>query len=144
MDSNDNALERNALLLFTEAVERDPEDRDAWLKARCVDDIALLTRVRRLIAADAASVTALESRLATLVAGGGALGPPVLPPSQIGVYELAELIGIGGMGSVYRARRNDGLFEQAVAIKFIRPRSGKLLRPPRSLRRIWDCCPRTV
>ena len=49
--------------------------------------------------------------------------PPV-PPSQVGVYRLEELIGAGGMGSVYRARRNDGLFDQTVAIKFIRQLDG--------------------
>jgi eukaryotic-like serine/threonine-protein kinase len=122
-------LERDALLLFSEAIERDLSGRDAWLKARCGDDSALLTRVRRLMAADAASNTALASRLTTQVLGGGS-SAAVLPPSQVGVYQLAELIGVGGMGSVYRARRNDGLFEQAVAIKFIRPRSGTMLLGP--------------
>ena len=128
--SDNRQLERNALLLFSEAVERDPDGLDAWIKARCIGDDVLLTRVRKLIAADAASETVLDSGLSTLVGAVAALHPPLLPPSQIGVYQLAELIGVGGMGSVYRARRNDGLFEQAVAIKFIRPRSGKLLLAP--------------
>ena len=126
----DQQLERQALILFTEAIERDVDGRDSWLVSRCADDGALLTRVRKLIAADAASDTALASRLATMLAGGGALSAPVLPPAQVGVYELAELIGAGGMGSVYRARRNDGLFEQTVAIKFIRARSGRMLLAP--------------
>jgi serine/threonine-protein kinase len=43
-----------------------------------------------------------------------------LPPQQVGPYLLEELIGSGGMGAVYRASRNDGLFEQTVAIKFVR------------------------
>ena len=64
--------------------------------------------------------------LAFDAAGDEAIAGPesFVPPSQIGIYRLDELIGAGGMGSVYRARRNDGLFEQTVAIKFIRPMRG--------------------
>ena len=38
----------------------------------------------------------------------------------IGPYRLVELLGQGGMGEVYRAVRDDGEFEKAVAIKLIR------------------------
>lgn len=38
---------------------------------------------------------------------------------RIGAYELVELIGQGGMGSVFRARRVDGAFEREVAIKLL-------------------------
>ena len=38
---------------------------------------------------------------------------------RIGAYELAEAIGQGGMGSVYRAIRADDQFRQQVAIKII-------------------------
>ena len=36
-----------------------------------------------------------------------------------GVFTLTELIANGGMGSVYKANRTDGQFEQVVAIKVI-------------------------
>lgn len=39
--------------------------------------------------------------------------------TRIGVWELQELIGRGGMGEVYRARRADGLYDQVVALKLI-------------------------
>lgn len=39
---------------------------------------------------------------------------------RIGVYEIKNLLGEGGMGSVYLADRVDGEFSQQVAIKFIR------------------------
>lgn len=39
---------------------------------------------------------------------------------QIGVFELTEKIGSGGMGGVFRAARTDGQFNQEVAIKLIR------------------------
>jgi serine/threonine-protein kinase len=41
-------------------------------------------------------------------------------PAKIGVYRLVEEVGRGGMGDVWRAERDDGLFEQTVAIKLIR------------------------
>jgi len=38
----------------------------------------------------------------------------------IGPYRLEEIIGEGGMGAVYRARRTDGEFDQQVAFKFLK------------------------
>ena len=44
-----------------------------------------------------------------------------LPPgTRIGDWRLAEPVGAGGMGLVYRAERADGAFEMTVAVKFIR------------------------
>lgn len=40
--------------------------------------------------------------------------------TRIGDWRLAEPVGAGGMGLVYRAERADGAFEMNVAIKFIR------------------------
>lgn len=105
--------DRTVLDLFGEALDVDPGQRDGWLAARCGGDIALMDRVRRLIAADE-----------EVEAGGGDTGPAP-PPDRVGVYRLEALIGAGGMGSVYRARRDDGLFDQTVAIKFIRAIRGR-------------------
>lgn len=37
-----------------------------------------------------------------------------------GPYQLTELLGVGGMGDVYRAVRVDGQYEQQVALKIVR------------------------
>lgn len=42
--------------------------------------------------------------------------------SKIGPYRLVELLGYGGMGSVFLANRIDEEFEQEVAMKLVRPR----------------------
>jgi eukaryotic-like serine/threonine-protein kinase len=55
-------------------------------------------------------------------AAGGSLAG-----SRAGPWKLTEPIAEGGMGAVYRARRDDGAFEQQAAIKLIRP---ELLRAP--------------
>jgi len=39
---------------------------------------------------------------------------------RVGVYQLVEEIGQGGMGSVYRAARADGQYEKQVALKLVR------------------------
>lgn len=111
-------LELAALTLFAEALDRDEAARDAWVAAECGTNVALLERVRQLLVADASSFATLD-RNSTQDEE-----QTLLPPAQVGTYRLAELIGAGGMGSVYRAQRCDGLFEQAVAIKFIRPLQG--------------------
>ena len=38
---------------------------------------------------------------------------------RVGVYRLDRLLGRGGMGSVYLAERDDGQFEQSVAVKLL-------------------------
>ncbi|MEO8195951.1 MAG: serine/threonine-protein kinase [Thermoanaerobaculia bacterium] len=47
--------------------------------------------------------------------------PAVAAPERVGPWLLEAEIGRGGMGTVWRARRDDGAFEQTVAIKFVRP-----------------------
>jgi non-specific serine/threonine protein kinase/serine/threonine-protein kinase len=46
--------------------------------------------------------------------------PLVAPPERIGPWRIREELGRGGMGTVYRAERDDGSFAQTVAIKLIR------------------------
>ncbi len=133
-----SSIERAALLLFDRFVDAAPADPDGWIAAACPADEPLATRLRALIRADrddGASLGGLgpvepgtpaagdrpAGAPATAVTGSAWPGLPVLPPPQIGPYRLDELIGAGGMGAVYRALRNDGLFDQRVAIKFIRP-----------------------
>lgn len=50
---------------------------------------------------------------------------------RVGVFEITEKIGAGGMGSVFKARRVDGQFSQVVAIKMLQ----KGLRTEDTLRR---------
>ena len=49
----------------------------------------------------------------------GAAGSRRPPPEQVGPFRLTELLGEGGMGQVWKGVRNDGLFDQVVAVKLV-------------------------
>lgn len=137
------AQQRAALVLFEAALEQTLAQRDAWLVDACAGDVALLAQVRALLAVDSAHdgfSAELDAEFDDEFGHAPGLGDatrgavttsgphrwlPVRPPGQIGPYALDELIGSGGMGAVYSARRNDGLFDQTVAIKFVRPLRGR-------------------
>ena len=105
--------------LFEEVVERDAAERESLLAST---DEELASRVRRLLAADADAGGFLESPVVA-VAGGlfdGAADEPSLP-ERIGPYRVLSRLGRGGMGEVLLAERADGLFDQRVAIKLLRP-----------------------
>ena len=59
-------------------------------------------------------------------------------PERIGPWRIKDELGRGGMGTVYRAERDDGSFAQTVAVKLIRAElvSGELRRRFDSERRI--------
>jgi Tol biopolymer transport system component/serine/threonine protein kinase len=96
-----------------------PEERAGYLAHACDGEPELLSEVQSLIdsyeKSDMLDTPALEAGAQLLAdqIDGAALG------SRIGAYELVELIGRGGMGTVYRAVRVDD-FRQEVAIKLVR------------------------
>ena len=90
--------------------------RIASLRARRIEDTAVLAEVESLLRAASAS--------------GGFLGVPRKPPAEelipdgtlgirLGAWRITRLLGRGGMGEVYEAIRADGNFEQRVAIKLL-------------------------
>ncbi len=97
--------------LFGLALERPASERLAFLRDACGDDRALYTEIVELLRIDAE----LEAN------------PPPAPDTdgfigrRLGAYQLERLIGRGGMGRVYLARRVDGTFDRKVAIKVIAP-----------------------
>nr|HRC87614.1 hypothetical protein [Thermoanaerobaculia bacterium] len=100
--------------LFAHLLELADEERRPAFEAACGDNDALREAVAQLLRADARSACFLDvpaaPRLAALEDGtGGLFGP----------YRPIELLGEGGMGRVYLARRDDDLYQRKVAIKVL-------------------------
>ena len=110
------ALHRQALQVLEQALEQPDATRLAWLEMTCSNDEALMGAVTRMLAADAFASDILPTE------------PPepvqyaeMEPPQRIGPYRLDARLGRGGMGEVFLGIRDDGVFNQTVAIKLLRP-----------------------
>jgi len=99
--------------VFDAVVDLPAEARADALAQLCGDDRSLLDEVTELLAADEGAPGLLETP--------AALAAPTAPPQQIGPWTVLDLLGEGGMGSVYRVVRRDGSFEQTAALKLLRP-----------------------
>src|SRR5262245_15502400 len=113
--------ERWALVdrLLGAALERAPDQRGALLQEACAVDEALRHDVESLLAHHAGAGDFLESPAAEpLKAAPTAETAARLVNRQLGPYSILSLLGIGGMGQVYRAR--DTKLARDVAIKVLR------------------------
>jgi serine/threonine-protein kinase len=112
----DPEIERRALTLFEEALDWDAAERAVRLRTALTGEPELLAAVQALFEAHARAMRALPTQVPGLQHGPAGVAPPV----RIGPYRVGAMLGAGGMGQVYRGERDDGLFEQAVAIKLLR------------------------
>jgi serine/threonine protein kinase len=105
--------------IFESAMELRPAEQAALLDRECADDAALRQEVDRLLSAEgkvqqeflegppAGQAVFAMSMTSTMAAVGTRLGP----------YEIQALLGVGGMGEVYRAR--DTRLNRTVAVKML-------------------------
>ena len=103
--------------IFEDAIELPPKDRGRWLTGRCGADSQLHAEVDALIAAHERAEGVLEGNV--VAAGVRALGDS-RRGRRIGAYRVMSELGRGGMGVVYLAERDDGQYEQRVAVKLLR------------------------
>ena len=112
--------------VLADARERPARDRAEFLDRVCRHpdgraDNALRSEVEALLTA--AGTTALVSPVGALV---GLPDVEDLPPgARVGPWRLTGVLGEGGQGVVYRAVRDDGLFERTVALKRLRAGPGQ-------------------
>jgi tetratricopeptide (TPR) repeat protein/tRNA A-37 threonylcarbamoyl transferase component Bud32 len=104
--------------LYHAAVALPADERAVLLAEECADDAALQADVERMIAAhDRASEKADAAEAP--VAKGRTTSPPAPAIDRFGPYRVLREIGGGPTSTVYLASRDDGRFDQRVAIKLI-------------------------
>jgi len=107
--------------LCSAALEREPNQRVAFLLQACGGDDELRWDVESLLAQEKPADRFLESSDAEIaakqLARGLGDGGGKLIGKQLGSYQIVSLVGAGGMGEVYRAR--DTRLDRTVAIKVL-------------------------
>jgi serine/threonine-protein kinase len=113
---------RQVRAVFDRVVELGPEAREAALDEICGGDDDLRREVESLVResgeAEAEIPKVIEA--AAREASDHREQPETAPGRIIGPYRIVELLGRGGMGSVYLAEREDPSFSHRVALKVLR------------------------
>jgi serine/threonine protein kinase/tetratricopeptide (TPR) repeat protein len=105
--------------LLEEAIELDVSERSAFLDRECAGDLEIRRELDSLLSShEQAGTGFLKHPIASLK--GGVPAPKDRAGRRIGVYQIVEEIGHGGMGEVYRAVRADGQYTKQVAVKLVR------------------------
>lgn len=103
------------ILAIVEAcLDLDAAARTTLITERCGDNAGLRRRVERLLTVD----DRLQSSPLTMIGALDLTPDPV--PERIGPYRITAILGRGGMATVLRGERDDGLYSRTVAIKLIR------------------------
>jgi tetratricopeptide (TPR) repeat protein len=106
--------------LFDKASALPEHEVDAFLLAHC-EDAELRQTVRNLLAEAQATPTGFLSNLVSQEAVETLQAAQVdRIGQQIGAYRIEKILGRGGMGEVFLARRADAEFQHSVALKIVR------------------------
>jgi len=112
--------------LFHEALDKTGEERADFLEGIGARDGELKRELASLLAhhdhpVDILETPALGSGFSLDVGPLPEQGRDPLIGSRVGPYRIESFIAAGGMGSVYRAVREDDLYSRTVAVKFVQP-----------------------
>jgi serine/threonine-protein kinase len=102
--------------VFEAAVVREPSERVSFVRAMCAGDPDLQQQVEAMLAVVDRPVVCdrpLGEAIVDLLDDDG----PLVIGTQLGPYQMEALLGVGGMGEVYRAR--DTVLGRPVAIKIL-------------------------
>ena len=105
------------------ALERPPQEREAFIRDACADDAGVRDEVLSLLAHDGSADQFLEPQPAR---------QPLPQGARLGAYEIRAQIGEGGMGEVYRA--HDSRLRRDIALKILPPEAADAERRQRFAR----------
>ncbi|MCG8403981.1 MAG: serine/threonine-protein kinase [Phycisphaerales bacterium] len=118
MNSTDHS---KVVEIFLAACELSEDQRVAYLEQACGSNLQLRTEVEELLAHDRTRAVVDEPVVGSQLheAVESAVTVPQSRPSRIDKYEILDVLGEGGMGTVYKARQSNP--NRMVALKIIRP-----------------------
>lgn len=104
--------------VYLDAADQDEAQRSSFLDHACAGDPELRTEVESLLRADAIADPVLDATMEELVLlmendGSGDT------PQRAGPYRIEAELGRGGMGTVFRAAREDDGYDRIVALKIV-------------------------
>ncbi len=113
--------------LYAEAMERDAAERAAFLDRACVGDEDLRDELESLLAyasqtgkfIDLPLLNVAEDILTSEDRENSLLRSRPLIGESLGAYRIVSKVGTGGMGEVFRAVRDDDVYQKNVAIKLV-------------------------
>ena len=103
--------------VFAAARALPPDRRRVYLADTCGDDDALRQEVESLLASNERAKSFLEAPAFVCDDPARDQASRTMEGRRLGVYQVQDLLGAGGMGEVYRAR--DTKLERDVALKFL-------------------------
>lgn len=113
--------------LFHEALEQPAAERAAWLSTHCAGDAVLQEQVNTLLRSAERANDTLDHGV-RVRSDLPRASHSIEAGARLGRYRIIEKVGAGGMGEVYRAARDDGQYEQAVALKLLKPEAASQIK----------------
>jgi serine/threonine protein kinase len=104
--------------LFNAAVEKSAEERNFFLDEACGNDAELKREVESLLAQAESVSSPIAAAVSEAAESFSILENRI--GKHIGPYRIVAVVGQGGMGTVYKAVRDDDQFSKQVAIKIVK------------------------
>ncbi len=108
--------------LLREALELPPQRRQGYVDGLAPADAPLQSKLRAMLRRSAAQADDFMREPLAVQALAQAAAPDDAPGDLVGPWRLLELLGEGGMATVWSAERCDGTLQRQVALKL--PRTG--------------------